>query len=113
MPKLALFLVAFFILFLFQQSSYGFIEGNEVITLPNLDIEIEASSISVDLPQHESSVERYLVYGSGSLSNAYHDTKNIVYGIDSGKGFFSVVALAENDASKLKSMGYNASSSTL
>jgi len=107
MPKLALFLVAFFILLLFQQSSYGFIEGNEVITLPNLDIEIESSSISIDLPQHESSVERYLVYGSGSLSNAYHDTKNIVYGIDSGKGFFSVVALAENDASKLKSMGYN------
>jgi len=39
MPKLALFIVSFFLLILFQQSAYGFIEGTEVPTLSNFDIE--------------------------------------------------------------------------
>jgi len=106
MPKLVLFLLAFFLLILFQQSSYGFIEGTEVPTISNFPFEIESDIISIDLPHQETLTKRYLVYGSGSLNNAYSDTKNIVYGIDSDKGFFSVGILTENEASKLKSKGY-------
>ena len=105
MPKLALFITAFFLLILFQQSAYGFIEGAELPTLPNLDIERTSDIILVDLPRQEILAKRYLIYGSGSFNNAYSDTKNIVYGIDSDKGFFSVGILTENEASKLKSMG--------
>ena len=50
MPKLALFLSAFFLLILFQQSSYGFIEGAEVPILSNFDIEITSDIITIDLP---------------------------------------------------------------
>ena len=39
MPKLALFITTFFLLILFQQGAYGFIEGTEVPTLSNFDIE--------------------------------------------------------------------------
>ena len=106
MLKLAIFLAAFFVLILFQQSSYGFIEGTEVPTLSNFDIEITSDIISIDLPHQEILAKRYLVYGSGSLGNAFTDAKNVVYGIDSGKGFFSVGILTENEASKLKSKGY-------
>ena len=106
MPKLALFLPIFFLLILFQQSSYGFIEGTEVPTLSNFAIDRTSDIISIDLPQQENFAKRYLVYGSGSLSSAYSDTKNIAYGIDSGKGFFSVGILTENEASKLKLKGY-------
>jgi len=106
MPKLALFLSAFFLLILFQQSSYGFMEGSEVPTLSNFDIEITSDTISIDLPLQENLAKRYLVYGSGSLNSAFTDTKNIVYGIDSERGFFSVGILTENEASKLKSKGY-------
>jgi len=106
MPKLALLIVSFFLLILFQQSAYGFIEGTEVPTLSNFDIETTSDIISVDLPRQEILAKRYLIYGSGSLNNAYSDKKNIVYGIDSGKGFFSVGILTENEASKLKSNGY-------
>jgi len=49
MPKLALFLSAFFLLILFQQSSYGFIEGAEVPILSNFDIERTSDIISIDL----------------------------------------------------------------
>ena len=50
MPKLALFLSMFFLLILFQQSSYGFIEGAEVPTLSNFAIERTSDIISIDLP---------------------------------------------------------------
>jgi len=103
MPKLALFLSAFFLLILFQQSSYGFIEGAEVPILSNFDIERTSDIISIDLPHQENLAKRYLVYGSGSLNSAFTDTKNIAYGINSDKGFFSVGILTENEASKLKS----------
>jgi len=106
MPKLVLFLLAFSLLILFQQSSYGFIEGTEVSTLPNFPLEIESDIISFDLPNKETLTKRYLVYGSGSLNSAYSDTKNIAYGIDSNNGFFSVGVLTESDASKLKLKGY-------
>jgi len=106
MPKLALFLSAFFLLILFQQSSYGFIEGAEVPILSNFDIERTSDIISIDLPYQENLAKRYLVYGSGSLNSAFTDTKNIAYGINSDKGFFSVGILTENEASKLKSKGY-------
>ena len=106
MPKLALFLSMFFLLILFQQSSYGFIEGAEVPTLSNLAIERTSDIISIDLSHQENPTKRYLVYGSGSLSSAYSDTKNNAYGINSDKGFFSVGILSENEASKLKSKGY-------
>ena len=107
MPKLALLLAAFFVLILFQQSSYGFIEGAEVPTFSNFDIKGTSEIISLDLSQQETISKRYLVYGSGSLGNVYTNTNNIVYGINSDKGFFSVGILTENEASKLKSNGYH------
>jgi len=107
MPKLAIFLAVFLALILFQQSSYGFIEGNDIPAFSNFDIEGTSDIISIDLSKQENVSKRYLVYGSGSLNNVYTDTKDIVYGIDSDKGFFSVGILTENEASKLKSNGYH------
>ena len=107
MPRLAISLSIFFLLiFLFQQSSYGFIEGVEVPNFSGLNIDTPPDSILMDLPRQENLAKRYLVYGSGSLNNVYSDAKNLVYGIDSDKGFFSVGILTENQASKLKLKGY-------
>ena len=107
MPKLALFLVAFFVLVLFQQSSYGFIEGTEIPSFSNFDVKGTSDIISLDLSHQENVSKRYLVYGSGHLGNVYTDTKDVVYGIDSDKGFFSVGILTQNEASKLKSSGHH------
>ena len=107
MPKLALFLSVFFLLILFQQSSYGFIEGAEIPTLSNFDIERTSDIISIDLSHQENQAKRYLVYGSGSLNSAFTDAKNIAYGINSNSGFFSVGVLTENEASSLKLKGYH------
>ena len=108
MLKLILFLSTFFVLILFQQSSYGFIEGTEVPTFSNFDIKGTSDIISIDLPRQDDNLtKRYLVYGSGSINNVYPDAKDIVYGIDSDKGFFSVGILSESEASRLKLKGYH------
>ena len=107
MYKPALFLTAFLVLILFQQNSYGFMEGGEVSTFPDFLVEGKSDIVLLDLPKQENKTQRYLVYGSGSLNNVYHDPKDLVYGIDSGERFFSVGILTENDALQLKSDGYH------
>ena len=107
MRKLVLFLTAFFVLILFQQSSYGFMEMDEVSTLSNFEIEGTSDILSIDLTSQENPAKRYLIYGAGSINNVYPVVKDLVYGIDSEKGFFSVGILTEDEASKLKINGYN------
>ena len=58
MPKLVLFLSTFFLLILFQQSSYGFIEGAEVPTLSNFSIERTSDIVSIDLPYQENPAKK-------------------------------------------------------
>ena len=106
MYKPVLFLTVFLVLILFQQNSYGFMEGGEVSTFPDFTIEGKSDIVSMELSKQDNITQRYLVYGSGSLNNVYDDTKDLVYGINSGEEFFSVGILTENEALQLKSDGY-------
>ena len=57
MPRLAISLSLFFLMiFLFQQSSYGFIEGDEVPSFFDLDTSTSPDSILMDLPRQELSL---------------------------------------------------------
>ena len=107
MSKVPLFFMAFFLLiFIFQEDSYGFIEGFDSPPLPDFEITKEPGAISLDLSPPQNVVKRYLVFGHDSLNNVYDDTNNIVYGINSNSGFFSVGVFDENEALNLKSKGY-------
>ena len=108
MPKTAIFLAGFFlIIFLLQENSYGFTEGFDAPPLQNFDVELSSNIISFDIPDLEYAEKRYLVFGEGSLSDVYTATKNLAHGIDTDHGFFSVGIFNENQASSLKSKGYN------
>jgi len=108
MIKVLLFLIAFFsVIFLFQEDSYGFIEGFDSPPLPDFDIEKSPKSILLDLSPTQNPSKRYLVFGPGQISNAYSETKNLVYGINSDQGFFSVGMFNENEAANLKLKGYS------
>ena len=48
MSKLVICLFGLFFLILFQQGSYGFIEGDEVISSSNFDIEMTSDIITMD-----------------------------------------------------------------
>ena len=64
MIRMMLFLIAFFsVIFLFQEDSYGFIEGFNSPPLPDFEIEKSLESISLDLSPTQNAVKRYLVFG--------------------------------------------------
>ena len=107
MPKLAIFFAAsFLVIFLLQENSYGFIEGFDAPPLPNFDIKKSPEIISIDVSPQQDLVKRYLVYGQGQLNTAYLEPKNLVYGIDSASGFFSVGIFNEDEVYSIKSKGY-------
>ncbi len=108
MSKVPLFFMAFFLLiFIFQEDSYGFIEGFDSPPLPDFEITKEPGAISLDLSPPQNVVKRYLVFGPGQVNNAYDETKNLVYGINSSEEFFSVGIFTENEATDLKLKGYS------
>ena len=106
MPKLALLVTTFiFFVFLLQQNSSGIFEDFEQ-TGADRDLKLESDLISTNIHEMQNNVKRYLVFGPGSFHDAYIQTKNLVYGIDSNEGFFSVGIFNENEATNLKLKGY-------
>ena len=107
MPKLALLVAAFlFFVVLLQQNSSGIFEDFEQVGADH-DLTPQSDLISTDVHEMQNSVKRYLVFGSGSFHDAYHQTKNLVYGVDSDNGFFSVGVFNQSQANKLSASGYH------
>ena len=67
----------------------------------------ESDLISTNIPEMQNTVKRYLVFGSGSFHDAYTQTKNLVYGVDSDSRFFSVGVFNQSQANKLSASGYH------
>ena len=107
MPKLALLVTIFlFFVFLLQQNSSGIFEDFEQLDTDR-DLKLESDLISIDIPEMQNNVKRYLVFGPGSFYDAYTQTKNLVYGVDSDSGFFSVGVFNQSQANKLSASGYH------
>ena len=107
MPKLALLVTAFlFFVFLLQQNSSGVFEDFEQAGTDH-DLKPESDLISTNIHEMQNTVKRYLVFGSGSFHDAYTQTKNLVYGVDSDSRFFSVGVFNQSQANKLSASGYH------
>ena len=107
MPKLALLVAAFlFFVVLLQQNSSGIFEDFEQMGM-NHDLKLESDIISTGMHEMQNGVKRYLVFGSGSFNDAYPKTQNLVYGVNSDSGFFSVGVFNQSQANKLSASGYH------
>jgi len=107
MPKLALLATTFiFFVFLLQQNSSGIFEDFEQVG-EDRDLKLESDLISTNIHEMQNNVKRYLVFGPGSFHDAYTQTKNLVYGVDSDNGFFSVGVFNQSQANKLSASGYH------
>ena len=107
MPKLALLVTTFiFFVFLLQQNSSGIFEDFEQIGADR-DFKLESDLISTNIHEMQNNVKRYLVFGPGSFHDAHTQTKNLVYGVDSDNGFFSVGVFNQSHANKLSASGYH------
>ena len=107
MPKLALLVAAFlFFVVLLQQNSSGIFEDFEQMGTDH-DLKLESDIISTSMHEMQNGVKRYLVFGSGSFNDAYPKTQNLVYGVNSDSGFFSVGVFNQSQANKLSASGYH------
>jgi hypothetical protein len=105
MPKVAFFLILILLASAFTKSSFGFYDVDLAEPTPQLNIE-SSDIIKIASPATENQIKRYIVFGSGSISDVRSSAENLVYGISSHKGFFSVGTFYQNDISKLHSKGY-------
>ncbi len=107
MPKVAFLLICILLLPAFIKPSYGFYDVDFVQPRPNTNFMEKSYIIEISPVITENPVKRYVVFGSGSISNVLSVTKNLIYGISTQQGFFSVGTFSQNDVSNLKSKGYN------
>ena len=105
MPKLAFFLILVLLVSVFTKVSYGFYDVDLVQSTPQLNFE-NSDIIKIAPTVTENQIKRYVVFGSGSISDVRSSAQNLVYGISSDKGFFSVGTFYQNDISNLQSKGY-------
>ncbi len=107
MPKAAIFFSIILLSSVFS-SSYGFTGGDLVdnnFVQKNYDI---FNSGIVDVPPDffkQNNYKRYVIFGAGSNDFDFLK-KNLLYGIESDRGFFHVAVLEENSVSILISRGY-------
>ncbi len=75
---------------------------------PNQSVDfVEKSGIITFLPEpYENPVKRYVVFGSGSISDVRLIAHNLIYDTISKNGFFSVGVFSQNDILNLKLKGY-------
>ncbi len=105
MPKLAFFLILVLLVSTFAKASYGFYDVDLVQSTPQLNLE-NSNIIKISPTITENQIKRYVVFGSGSISDVRSSAENLAYGISSDKGFFLVGTFYQNDISNLQSKGY-------
>ncbi|TLX66998.1 MAG: hypothetical protein E6L02_04040 [Thaumarchaeota archaeon] len=78
------------------------------LTHPNQTFDfVGKSGIITFLPElYENPVKRYVVFGSGSISDVRSVAHNLIYEISSKNDFFSVGVFSQNDILNLKLKGY-------
>ena len=87
MPKLAFFLILVLLVSAFAKSSYGFYDVDLVQPTSQLNLE-NSNIIKISPTITENQIKRYVVFGSGSISDVRSSAENLAYGISSDKGFF-------------------------
>ena len=104
--KLTIFLIFTLFFFTISKPANAFFDVD--ISHPNLAINsLEKSNIITFLPQpYENPVKRYIVFGSGPISDVRSVAHNLVYDTISKNGFFSVGVFSQTDTLNLKSKGY-------
>jgi hypothetical protein len=105
MPKLAFFLILILLVSVFTKVSYGFYDVDLVQSTQKSNFE-SSDIIKIEPTVTENQIKRYVIFGSGSISDIRSSAQNLVYEISSDKGFFSVGTFYQNDISELQSKGY-------
>ena len=73
----------------------------------NFELEQTSGIVMKHPPTSQQKLDRYLIFGSGSTADVIEINNNLLQGVNSQNGFFSVAVLSQTQAEQLKNKGYN------
>jgi Subtilase family/Bacterial Ig-like domain (group 3) len=105
--KTGFFLICILLFSLFPKSAIGSYD----VDIPKNKADIKMDQVS-DLINFRSSayqdqIKRYIVFGSGSVTNIMSRANNVIYGMDSDHGSLVMGFFSQDEVSNLKLNGYN------
>jgi hypothetical protein len=105
--KTAFFLICILLFSLFPKSAIGSYD----IDLPKnkTDVKIDQVSdlINFQPSVYQNQIKRYIVFGSGSVSDIISRANHVNYGANLNHGSFAIGFFDQNEVSNLKLNGYN------
>ena len=72
----------------------------------NFELEQTSGILKKHPPTSQQKLDRYLIFGSGSTDDVNKINNNLLQGVNSQNGFFSVAVLSETQVEQLKNKGY-------
>ncbi|HYL66090.1 MAG TPA: S8 family serine peptidase [Nitrosopumilaceae archaeon] len=104
--ELTIFLIFTLLFSTAAKPASAFYDADLISTNPSVAF-VEKSGIITFLPEsYENPVKRYVVFGSGPISDVRSIAHNLIYDTSSNNGFFSVGVFSQNDILNLKLKGY-------
>src|SRR5579864_9567747 len=104
--KLTIFLIFILLFSIAAKPASAFYDVDLIHTATSVD-SLEKTGLIKFLPTpYENPVKRYVVFGSGPVSDVRSTAQNLIYDTSSKNGFFSVGIFSQNNILNLKSKGY-------
>src|SRR5437899_767712 len=104
--KLTIFLIFTLLFSTVANSASAFYDVDLIHTTSSIDFKEKSGIITFLSTPYENSVKRYVIFGSGPVSDVRSIAHNLFYDASSKNGFFSVGVFSQNDVLNLKSKGY-------
>ena len=105
--KTGFFLICILLFSLFPKSAIGSFD----IDLPKNKTDVNTDQVSdlINFQQsvYQNQIKRYIVFGSGSVSDIVSRANHVTYGADFGRGSFAMGFFNQDEVSNLKLNGYN------
>ena len=101
------FLICILILSLLPKPSMASYDTDLPMLKPQFNVDQVSDLITFQNFSSENVIKRYIIFGSGSVSDILSRANNVIYGVNSDHGSFVVGIFGPNEISKIKSEGYN------
>ena len=106
--KLTIFLIFTLLFSTVAKPAFAFYDVDLIHPNQINDYVEKSGIITFLLESYENPIKRYVVFGSGPVSDVRSIAHNLIYDASSQNGFFSVGVFSQNDIMNLKSKGYTA-----
>ncbi len=106
LSNVGIFLICLLLFSLFPKSVSAFYDPDIPRQNP-IVIQEKSGLINFQPISNENQLQRYIVFGSGPISDITSEAENVMYGVSSNHGSFAVGIFQQNEISSLKLKGYN------